>query len=118
MPLLGFTHADALGSTTPVSDYTGALVEDKLFYSWGQDWMTAGTLYEERFVKLQHRDSETGFDPTPHRTYCAAYGRWLSPDPWFGDISNPQSLNRYAYVLNNACSATDPSGWVIVACSH
>jgi len=27
-----------------------------------------------------------------------------------GDVSNPQSLNRYAYVLNNPASLNDPSG--------
>jgi hypothetical protein len=37
-------------------------------------------------------------------------GHWLSPDPLAGDISNPQSLNRYAYVLNNPTTLTDPLG--------
>src|SRR5579884_1565491 len=37
-------------------------------------------------------------------------GRWLAPDPVAGDISNPQSLNRYAYVLNNPTILTDPLG--------
>ena len=27
-----------------------------------------------------------------------------------GDVTNPQSLNRYAYVLNNPTSLTDPLG--------
>ena len=36
--------------------------------------------------------------------------RWLSPDPVAGDILNPQSLNRYAYVLNNPTTLTDPLG--------
>jgi hypothetical protein len=37
-------------------------------------------------------------------------GRWLTPDPLGGNITNPQSLNRYAYALNNPTSMTDPSG--------
>src|SRR5207245_4975790 len=37
-------------------------------------------------------------------------GRWLSPDPIGGDISNPQSLNRYAYVLNNPTNLIDLLG--------
>ncbi len=37
---------------------------------------------------------------------CVA--RWLSPDPMAGDIMNPQSLNRYAYVKNNPVNFTDP----------
>jgi hypothetical protein len=94
-----FPHPNALGSTTAVTDYTGALVEDKLFYPWGQDWQVVGTLYEERFAKLQHRDSETSLDPTPNRMFSSAQGRWLSPDPRNGNVSNPQSLNRYAPMM-------------------
>jgi len=36
--------------------------------------------------------------------------RWLTPDPLGGDITNPQSLNRYAYVGNNPTTLTDPLG--------
>ena len=38
----------------------------------------------------------------------------MSPDPYLGsaDIGNPQSLNRYGYVLNNPTGAVDPSGLV------
>ncbi len=36
----------------------------------------------------------------------------MSPDPYAGsyDSSNPQSMNRYAYVLNNPLLLIDPSG--------
>jgi RHS repeat-associated protein len=46
------------------------------------------------------------------RNYAPAQGRWLSPDRYLGsyDLTNPQSFNRYAYVLNNPTSFTDPSG--------
>jgi hypothetical protein len=37
-------------------------------------------------------------------------GRWLTPDPMGGDLTNPQSLNRYAYALNNPETLTDPLG--------
>jgi hypothetical protein len=41
-------------------------------------------------------------------------GRWLTPDPVGGDLTNPQSLNRYAYVLNQPTTLTDPSGLVSI----
>jgi uncharacterized protein RhaS with RHS repeats len=47
---------------------------------------------------------------TASRFYAPNPGRWHSPDPLAGDITNPQSLNRYAYVLNNPTGNTDPSG--------
>jgi hypothetical protein len=47
---------------------------------------------------------------TPNRFYAPSPGRWHSPDPLGGDITNPQSWNRYAYALDNPCSLTDPLG--------
>ncbi len=45
------------------------------------------------------------------RTSKAEVPRYsLSPDPLAGDIANPQSLNRYAYVRNNPTTLTDPDG--------
>ena len=34
----------------------------------------------------------------------------MSPDPFGGHLTNPQSLNRYAYVQNNPLIYVDPSG--------
>lgn len=56
------------------------------------------------------RDSETTLDHTWFRQYSPLLGRWITPDPFAGYIDNPQSLNRYAYVLNNPLSFKDPYG--------
>jgi RHS repeat-associated protein len=56
------------------------------------------------------RDSETGLDHTWFRQYSPLLGRWITPDPFAGYLDNPQSLNRYSYVLNNPLSFTDPFG--------
>jgi len=45
------------------------------------------------------------------RVYDPTLGRFLSADPNIQAPTNTQSLNRYAYVLNNPLSATDPSGY-------
>ncbi len=39
-------------------------------------------------------------------------GTLLAPDPMLGNLRNPQSLNRYAYVVNNPGSLIDPSGFL------
>jgi RHS repeat-associated protein len=59
---------------------------------------------------MQQRDAETGNDPTLFRMYESRLYRWLSPDPVAGDAYNPQSLKRYAYVLNNPVRFNDPLG--------
>lgn len=47
----------------------------------------------------------------------AMAGRWFSPDPYSGsyDPLNPQTMNRYAYVLNNPLMFTDALGLVTCA---
>jgi hypothetical protein len=37
-------------------------------------------------------------------------GRFMSPDLLGGHVENPQSLNKYAYALNNPITITDPTG--------
>lgn len=62
------------------------------------------------------RDAETGLDYFGARYFFGAQGRFTSPDPLMasGDPANPQSWNRYAYVLNNPLRFIDPTGeiWV------
>lgn len=47
----------------------------------------------------------------PARYYDAGNGRFLSPDTVVPSPTDPQSLNRYAYVRNNPVILTDPSGY-------
>jgi hypothetical protein len=45
------------------------------------------------------------------RIYDPTLGRFLQADPFIQAPGNSQSYNRYAYVLNNPMSYTDPSGY-------
>ena len=65
----------------------------------------------------KERDSETGLDYFGARYFSGAQGRFTSPDPLRGRLSDPQTLNRYAYVRNNPLSRTDPTGLYIVNCT-
>ncbi|MBZ5545887.1 MAG: RHS repeat-associated core domain-containing protein [Acidobacteriia bacterium] len=107
-----FLHPNGLGSTTFVTDQTqtGATIQKTLYYPWGQLWASSALVKDNRFASLGQRDAETGNDPTLFRMYNPRLYRWLSPDPLAGDILNPQSLNRYAYVLNNPVNFIDPLG--------
>jgi RHS repeat-associated protein len=47
------------------------------------------------------------------RRYSPTQGRWISPDPAglaAVDPTNPQTWNRYAYVMNQPLRFTDPLG--------
>jgi RHS repeat-associated protein len=59
------------------------------------------------------RDAETNLDHTQFRQYTSQLARWISPDPAglaAVDPTDPQSWNRYAYVLNNPLAFIDPLG--------
>jgi RHS repeat-associated protein len=65
----------------------------------------------------KERDSETGLDYFGARYYSGAQGRFTTPD-WsdkpqaipYADLRNPQTLNLYAYVVNNPLNRVDPLG--------
>ena len=105
-----FMHANHLGSISQVTDHAGSVVQDQLFYPWGQSWRRVGSTYDLHFAGFEQSDPSAGLNPTLFRQYNSTHGRWLSPDPLAGDVSDPQSLNRYAYVLNNPTNLTDPLG--------
>lgn len=44
------------------------------------------------------------------RYYDPVLGRFITRDPIKGDKSNPQSLNRYTYCINNPLKFVDPFG--------
>ena len=69
----------------------------------------------------KERDFESGLDYFGARFFASSSGRFMSPD-WsakpqgvpYAVLSDPQSLNLYAYVRNNTTQATDPNGhWCI-----
>jgi len=53
----------------------------------------------------KERDPESGLDYFVARHYASSPARFMSADPLFGSPGNPQSLNRYAYTLNNPLRA-------------
>jgi hypothetical protein len=45
------------------------------------------------------------------RVYDPTLGRFLSADPFVGDVGDSQDYNRYSYLGNNPLGGTDPSGY-------
>src|SRR6266566_7566483 len=59
-------------------------------------------------------DGETGLNFAQARYQSPVQGRFTSVDPLgrSASVFNPQSFNRYSYVLNNPTNSTDPSGMI------
>jgi RHS repeat-associated protein len=84
---------------------------DKSFAPFGDVYNETGSA--ERSFTGQANNLTTGLFDFMFREYDPTQGRWLQPDPaGLGavDPTNPQSWNRYAYVLGNPLALVDLNG--------
>ncbi|MCO5050791.1 MAG: pre-toxin TG domain-containing protein [Verrucomicrobiae bacterium] len=108
-----FYHQDHLGSSSVLSDYAGNLKELSVWYPFGRTQTnnpTAAFKVSNKFTG-QVQDEETGLYYYNARYYDPELGRFIQADTIIPDPANPQSYNRYAYVLNNPLRYTDPTGF-------
>ena len=104
-----FRHADLNGTSRLTSLYNGTTTAITNNLPFGK---ANGTVPPIQFAGLW-ADTASNTDLAIFREYSLASGRWMSPDPYDGsyDRNNPQSLNRYSYVLNNPLLNVDPTGY-------
>jgi RHS repeat-associated protein len=105
-----YYFTDPLGNTRTITDATGHVCYDADFTPYGQEINHANTCPQNYKFTGYERDLETGNDYAFARFYNPRLGRFMTPDPLGGGLGDPQSLNRYAYVLNDPANLTDPSG--------
>jgi RHS repeat-associated protein len=103
-----YFHQDHL-SNRLLTDVNGNVVTQRGHFPFGEVWYETGTVTKWKFTSYE-RDAESGNDYAIARNYVSRLGRFASPDNLSGDVANPQSLNRYSYVLNNPGNLVDPSG--------
>ena len=111
-----FQHQDWLGTERMRTTYNASVEGTFTSLPFGDDQTTTGVDNDAyHYASLDH-DYESGTDHAQFRQYSNAQGRWLSPDPYSGsyDASNPQSMNRYVYVLNNPLTFIDTTGLELV----
>lgn len=106
-----FLHTDHLGSTRVCTDASGNSLGACTFEPFGevQPGSTCSVPTNFRFAGMEW-DSETGLYHTLFRQYDPNQGRWMGVDALPGAVSDPQSLNRYAYAFNDAANLTDAFG--------
>ncbi len=102
-----YLHSDHLGSTSATS---GASVSAQTYYAFGNIRSTTGTAPTDFGFTGQRRDASSNLMYYGARYYDSVLGRFISADTIVPQAGNPQSLNRYAYVLNNSVKYVDPSG--------
>jgi RHS repeat-associated protein len=108
---------DHLGSTSVVTDKCGGKVQTTIYYPYGtkrvENVYSGCTALDNRirhYFTGEELDAETGLYDYGARYYDPVLARFISPDPIEPEYSNPQTLNRYSYALNNPLRYTDPTG--------
>jgi RHS repeat-associated protein len=107
-----FEHQDWLGTERMRTTSSGAVEGKYTSLPWGDGQSTSGTDTDPNHYAMLDHDSESDTDHAQFRQYSNVQGRFMAPDPYDGsyDASNPQSMNRYVYAMNNPLSNVDPSG--------
>ena len=113
---------DHLGSTDLIVDDAGQIVQAQSFDPWGKRrapdyasligaaWYDYDNSATTRGFTGHEQLDPVGLVHMNGRVYDPKLGRFLSADPFVQAPANTQSYNRYAYVLNNPLSYTDPTG--------
>jgi RHS repeat-associated protein len=108
-----------------VTDGSGAVVQVLDYYPYGSRRINSGSQVSDRQFIGERYDASTDLNYLNARYYEANRGQFLSEDPVFWEIgqtpdgkaalSNPQSMNSYAYAGGNPITNKDPNGrfwWV------
>jgi len=104
-----YLHGDHLGSVSLATDNSGAVVSKQDFDPWGKA-RGASTIPQTSLNYTGQRLDGTGLLYYHARYYDPALARFVSADSISPDHTDPQTRNRYSYVLNNPLRYTDPSG--------
>ena len=99
---------DALGSVRQLIQTNGEIVGNSSYEPFGATLMNFGQVSVFQFAG-EARDA-SGLTFLRARYLKPIQGRFISQDPWLGDLGRPQSLNGWSYVENNPINLTDPSG--------
>jgi RHS repeat-associated protein len=106
---LQYMHQDHLTGTSLVTSDNGTVIESLKYYSFGLTRELTGSDVTDKKFTGQRLD-ETGLYFYGARYYDPLIGRFISADTIVPNPSDPQSINRYSYCLNNPLKYTDPSG--------
>ena len=107
-----YFHKDHLGSSSAVTNSSGAVVAKMEYMPFGGQRSATGAMPSGYRFTDQELDGETGLYNYGARLYDPVIGRFITADSIVQSPGDPQTLNRYSYCRNNPLIYTDPSGQI------
>jgi RHS repeat-associated protein len=124
-PNIHYTATDQLGSPRVLTGKYGEIISRRDFMPFGEELYadvqnrTTANKYSasgedavrKRFTGYE-KDMETNLDFAEARYYNSQHARFTAVDPLLasGKFTNPQTFNRYVYVMNRPLTLTDSTG--------
>jgi RHS repeat-associated protein len=108
-----FMHADWLGSARAYTELDGSLQGTCQTLPFGDARNCTVSTDDDYYAGPMWWNGDDSLYLSQTRSYNPSQAVWATTDPAgmaAVDLTNPQSWNRYAYVLNNPVSFTDPKG--------
>ncbi len=114
---LQFIHDDHISSSNVVTDASGNQAGLFEYDPYGTTVTHTGSADPKHKFTGQEEDSSSKLYYYGARYYDPQLGRFITPDTFIQDPSDPQAYNRYAYCRNNPINFTDPTGhfWNFIA---
>lgn len=107
-----YLHPDHIGSVSYITNEIGEEIYQRRYSPFGMVLDSSGQDIDLNIGYTgQEEDSEVGLVHLGVRQYDPSLGRWLTPDIMVPTLTQPQSFNRYGYVMNNPVNFVDPSGF-------
>ncbi|MBK9006898.1 MAG: hypothetical protein IPM31_07870 [Anaerolineae bacterium] len=111
---LQYLLTDHLGSTVAVTNQSGTLTSQQRYLPFGAARTIPNSpILGTDFTYTGQRKLDDGMGGVMDykaRSYSVGLGRFLQADSIIPDPVNPQSFNRFSYVLNRPIFYRDPSG--------
>ena len=106
-------HFDHLGSTIALTSESGSVTDRFQYAPYGELIYRSGNTTTPFLFNGQYgvMTDESDLYYMRARYYNPIAKRFLSPDTLVGQISNPQSQNRYVYCEGNPANYVDPTGY-------
>jgi RHS repeat-associated protein len=105
-----FYQYDGRGTVRMLTNAAGAVTDAYEYDAFGNLLDHTGTTPNNYLYRGEQWDPDLSLYYLSARYYNPATGRFMSQDPYGGDIRDPASLHRYRYASGNPVNRIDPSG--------